>query len=70
MEFNFIIDIFFKVSAIVLSGIFVLFSVVVSKQVKIMSKTLEDKFNWIMLFISSLQVMIGIILLIFSIFLL
>lgn len=69
MEFNLIINIFFKISAIIISIIFLLFSVVVSKQVNIMTKTLEDKFNWFIILVSSLQVTVALILLIFAIFL-
>lgn len=69
MEFSFIIDIFFKISAIIVSIIFLLFSIVVSKQVNIMTKTLEDKFNWFIILISSLQVTVALILIIFVIFL-
>ncbi|MFH0979382.1 MAG: DUF5657 family protein [Candidatus Roizmanbacteria bacterium] len=69
MEFNNVIDIFFKVSAILLAIIYLLYSVVVSKQVKIMTKTLEDKFNFVVSFVSSLQITIALILLIFAIFL-
>lgn len=69
MEFNLVINIFFKVSAIVLALIFLLFSIVVSKQVNIMTKTLEDKFNWFVILISSLQITAALILLIFAIFL-
>ncbi|PIQ72863.1 hypothetical protein COY13_01135 [Candidatus Roizmanbacteria bacterium CG_4_10_14_0_2_um_filter_36_35] len=69
MEFNNIIDIFFKVSAILLAIIYLLYAIVVSKQVKIMIKTLEDEFNFIVSFISSLQITVALILLIFAIFL-
>jgi len=69
MEFNNIIDIFFKVSAILLAIIYLLYAIVVSKQVKIMIKTLEDEFDFIVSFISSLQITVALILLIFAIFL-
>lgn len=69
MEFSSIIDIFFKISAIIVSIIFLLFSIVVSKQVNIMTKTLEDKFNWFIILVSSLQVTVALILIIFAIFL-
>lgn len=69
MEFSSIIDIFFKISAIIVSIIFLIFSIVVSKQVNIMTKTLEDKFNWFIILISSLQVTVALILIIFAIFL-
>jgi hypothetical protein len=69
MDFNLIINIFFKIAAIVLALIYVIFSIVVAKQVGIMTKTLEDKFNVVVIFISSLQTTISLILLIFAIFL-
>jgi len=69
MEFNLIFNIFFKISAIILAVIYLFFSIIISKQVKIMTKTLEDKFNWFVIFISSLQLTAAFILLIFAIFL-
>jgi uncharacterized membrane protein len=69
MDFNIVIDIFFKTSAIVLGVIYLLYSIVLSKQVNIMTKTLEDKFNLFVNLISSIQITVAIILLIFAIFL-
>lgn len=69
MEFSVVINTFFKVSSIILAIIYLLYAVVVSKQVNIMTKTLEDKFNWFVIFVSSLQITAALILLIFSIFL-
>lgn len=68
MEFNSILNVFFKIAAIILVLIYLLYAFVVSKQIKIMTKTLEDKFNWLMVFIGSLQITLGLILLIFVIF--
>lgn len=77
MELNFfnilstrvIFDVLFKTGLIILSIIYLLYAFVVSKQVKIMIKTLEDKFNYLVIFICSLQVAVGLILLIFAVFL-
>lgn len=69
MEFEQITNILFKAAAIVLSLIYLTYTLVVSKQVKIMTKTLEDKFNFLVIFISSLEITVAFILLIFSIFL-
>jgi len=69
MEFSNVIDIFFKVSAILLGVIYLLYAIVIAKQVNIMTKTLEDKFNFVVSFVSSLQVTVALILLIFAIFL-
>lgn len=69
MEFKEIANILFKISVIVLAIIYFLYALVISKQVKIMTKTLEDKFNFIVIFISSLEITAALILLIFSIFL-
>ena len=64
-----VIDTFFKISAVLLAILYLLYAIVVSKQVKIMIKTLEDKFNFVVSFVSSLQITVALILLIFAIFL-
>lgn len=77
MEVNFldffstktIFEIFFKISLIILSVIYLLYAFVVSKHVKIMIRTLEDKFNYLVVFLCSLQITVGLILLIFAVFL-
>ena len=69
MDFNNVIDIFFKTSAIILAVIYLLYAVVVAKQVATMIKTLEDRFNLVVSFVSSSQVAVALILLIFAIFL-
>ncbi len=69
MEFKQVADILFKSSAIIVAIIYLLYALVVSKQVRIMTKTLEDKFNFVVIFISSLEITAAFILLIFTIFL-
>lgn len=57
-------DVIFK-TIIGLSALFYyLYSLVVLKQVKIMDKTLKDEHNWFILFISTLQVTVALIILI------
>ncbi len=69
MEISQLSGIVFKISAIILSLIYFLYALVVSKQVNIMIKTLEDNFNFLVIFISKLEMALAFILLIFSIFL-
>lgn len=73
MEINQLPDVVFKISAIILSIIlsliYFIYAMVVSKQVKIMTKTLEDNFNFLVIFISKLEITLAFILLIFSLFL-
>lgn len=69
MEFKQVANILFKSSAIIVAIIYLLYALVVSKQVKIMTKTLEDKFNLVVISISSLEITAALILLIFAIFL-
>ncbi|GIW64278.1 MAG: hypothetical protein KatS3mg092_0211 [Patescibacteria group bacterium] len=64
-----IFDLFFKIALIILAIIYLLYALAVSKNIKIMVKTLDDKFNYLIIFISSLQITAGLILLIFAIFL-
>ncbi|MBI5127401.1 hypothetical protein HZA76_03010 [Candidatus Roizmanbacteria bacterium] len=64
-----VINVFFKISSIILAVIYLLYAVVISKQVGTMTKTIEDKFNVVVSLISSIQITVGLILLIFSLFL-
>ncbi len=64
-----IFDLIFKIALIILAIIYLLYALVVSKNIKIMVKSLDDKFNYLIIFISSLQITAGLILLIFAIFL-
>ena len=59
-------DIFFKIITILFAVFYYLYSLVVSKQAKIMDKTLKDEHNWIILFVTSLQVTIALIILIIA----
>ena len=61
--------IFFKVVMILFVVLYFFYTIVISKQVKIMNKTLHDKYNWLILLITSLQVTASLILLILAIFL-
>lgn len=62
-------NIFFKIIMIFFALFYFFYALVISKQVKIMDKTLQDKYNWIVLLITSLQVMVSLILLILAMFL-
>jgi len=62
-------NIFFKIIMILLAVFYFFYALVISKQVKIMDKTLQDKYNWVVLLITSLQVTVSLILLILAIFL-
>lgn len=62
-------NIFFKIIMIFFALFYFFYALVISKQVKIMDKTLQDKYNGLVLLITSLQVTISLILLILAIFL-
>ncbi|MDO9028064.1 MAG: hypothetical protein Q7U68_04295 [Candidatus Roizmanbacteria bacterium] len=62
-------NIFFKIIMIFFALFYFFYALVISKQVKIMDKTLQDKYNWIVLLITSLQVTVSLILLILAMFL-
>ncbi|GEM_PF-6120851 len=68
MEFNQAFNIFFKIFAITISLIYLMLSIVLSRQIRVMTDTLKDKFNSVITAISSLQIAIALILLIFTIF--
>lgn len=57
-------DLFFKIIISLISIFYYLYSLVVLKQVKIMDKSLKDEHNWPILFISTLQVTVALIILI------
>lgn len=57
-------DIFFKVIILLFAIFYYLYALVISKQVKIMDKALQDKYNWLILFVTSLQVTVSLIILI------
>ena len=57
-------NILFKIIMIFLALFYFFYALVISKQVKTMDKTLQDKYNWLILLITSLQVTVSLILLI------
>jgi|GEM_PF-3194641 len=59
----------FKIIAILLSVFYLLYALVVKKQVAIMDKALTDRFNQFIFLVCSFQITAALILLIFSIFL-
>ena len=56
-------DIFFKLIMIIFTFFYFFYTLVISKQVKIMDKALQDKYNWLILLVTSLQVTVSLILL-------
>lgn len=64
-----IFNVFFKAVTIFLSAFYVLYSVIIAKQVRIMNKTLEHSFNQVIFAVCSVQTTVALILLIFTIFL-
>jgi len=63
-----LLDIIFKIIVICLSLFYLLYSFIISKQVKIMDKSLHDEFNFVIFAVCSIQTTIAFILFIFSIF--
>jgi hypothetical protein len=57
-------NIFFKLVMIIFTFFYFFYALVISKQVKIMNKTLQDRYNWLILLVTSLQVTVSLILLI------
>jgi hypothetical protein len=57
-------DIIFKVVIALFAIFYYLYALVISKQVKIMNKTLQDEHNRLILFMTSLQVTASLIILI------
>lgn len=57
-------NIFFKIVITLFAIFYYFYALVISKQVKIMNKALQDKYNWLILFVTSLQVTVSLILLI------
>ncbi|MCS7093108.1 MAG: hypothetical protein NZL96_01585 [Patescibacteria group bacterium] len=69
-SFREIFDFFLKIGLIILSIIYVLYATVASRQIKIMTETLvDDRFNHLILLFSSIQIFLGFILLVSSLFL-
>lgn len=63
-----IIRFFFKAFSIVFSLMYLLYAIVIYKQTQVMTKTIETRSNGIILSISLIQLLLGIVLLIFAIF--
>lgn len=61
-------DIIFKSSAIFLAVLYLLYAIIIAKQVKIMDRSLEAPFNQVIFLVCSFQTTAALILLIFSIF--
>ena len=58
-----VVNIFFKIIIVVFAILYYLYALIITKQVKTMDKTLKDKYNWIIIFITSLQVTVSLVLL-------
>jgi hypothetical protein len=69
MDFSSATNILFKAVAVLLSVFYLLYSLIIGKQIRIMGKTVDDKANQFLYLISSVQTAAAFILLIFSIFL-
>lgn len=65
-----IISLMLKAFALVFSVMYLLYAIVISRQTDTMNKTLESSNNKILFFVASLQIALGFILIILSIFLL
>lgn len=63
------INLVFKVVAILVSLFYLLYTIIVSRQVKEIGETLSQPFNQVLYFICSLQTTFALILIIFSLFL-
>ena len=57
-------DIIFKIISILFAVFYYFYALIIAKQVKIMDKTLQDKYNGLIILITSLQVTVSLILLI------
>lgn len=64
-----IIGFFEKAFALIFSTMYLLYAVIISKQTDTMNKTLESSNNKVLYFVASLQITLGLILIILSIFL-
>ncbi len=49
-------NIFFMLFAMIFAIFYFFYALVISKQVQVMDKALQDKYNWLILFVTSLQV--------------
>jgi len=57
-------DIFFKIIIIIFAIFYFLYALVIAKQVKTMDKILQDKYNQLILLVTSMQVTVSLIILI------
>ena len=57
-------DVFFKVIILLFAIFYFFYTFIISKQVKTMDETLQDKYNRLILFVTSLQVTFSLIILI------
>lgn len=62
-----LVTFFFKAFAVVLSFIYLVFAIVLLRQTKVMLKALEVGNSWIILLISTIQLVIAVILVLLSI---
>lgn len=62
-------NLFFKVIMVFVAFFYFFYALVISKQIKVMDKTLQDKYNWLFFLMSSIQVTASLILIMFAIFL-
>lgn len=54
-----IVSLFFKWFAVAFALIYFIFTVVISKQTQVMSKTVQSKTNGLILFVSTVQLLLG-----------
>lgn len=57
-------NIFFMLFTILFAIFYFFYALVISKQVQVMNKALQDKYNWLILLVTSLQVTASLIILI------
>lgn len=57
-------NIFFILFAVIFAIFYFFYALVISKQVQVMNKALQDKYNWIIIFVTSLQVTAALVILI------
>ena len=57
-------NIFFILFAMIFAIFYFFYALVIAKQVQVMDKALQDKYNWLILFVTSLQVTVSLIILI------
>jgi len=62
-----LLDTIFKIAAVSLSLFYVFYSLIISKQVRIMNESLQDKFNSVIFVVCSFQTAFALILFIFSV---